>query len=120
MSNSAWKTILRWDFIKKTVKQVIGFTLDEKAIEDGLKIFEKSHSEDEIYEMEIDLIEKEIIEIFIKLKSGEKLKGKNPNNKRIFIELDQDQDLNYLAQMFGQKYDQDDDDDDDANSNMYI
>lgn len=131
---SSWKTVIQWELIKNRVRQALGLEIDKINKEKALKIFEERHPVDDIYELEIETIESELIEILIKIM--DKGTKKSQKKKRIFIELKEGTnfrpELNYIAKILEQdpslkrlfkkrrEKDQNDDEEEEDRSSMYI
>ena len=126
----SWKNVLQWAIIKQIIKENTGIDLNEEIQEKGLVIFEKKHQDDDIYEMEFEDIEDELIDIYIDLLGDGK---KRIKNKEVILEikgLPNNIDPGYLAKWieenpnfkryFRKRRDKSDEDDEDSNSSMYI
>ena len=109
--------------------------LDDKTKEEGLKTFENNHpNEEEIYELEPEEIEQELIGIYIKLLE-KKYKGLPKKKKGILIDLQEGTNMtpefDYISKIMERNPEfrrllkrmqrkEDEDEEDDDKSNLYI
>ncbi len=92
-----WQNIINWGTIEDIIRITLGIKLTEEVKERGLKLFKEKHpDEQEIYEMEINQIEEEIIQILVGLQKDKipDIRGKESNEdideeeiKKMFEEI---------------------------------
>ena len=127
---ASWKTVLQWEVIRQIIRESIGVELDEISKEKGLELFAQKHQADDIYEMEFEDIESELIEIYIDLLGDGKKRNKNKPTVVEINGLPIKMDPGYISKWieqnpnfkryFSKRKDDSDEEEEDSNSTMYI